>query len=107
MAISTAPDLSGSGRVDMLTCPEALARAAVAKGASGLIETRRVSDTRKCGRLSFTFTHPPEDRKRKKKKSPSPPQEFELAQALQRARGDNSVMTLGLPRCGPRAASCD
>ena len=35
VAISTAPDLSGSGRVDMLTCPVAAARAAVATGASG------------------------------------------------------------------------
>ena len=33
MAISTAPDLSGSGRVDMLTGPVAAARAAVATGA--------------------------------------------------------------------------
>ena len=60
-AISTAPDLSGSGRVDMLTCPAAAARAAVATGASGEIDTRYVSYTRKwkCGSLSFTFTHPP------------------------------------------------
>ena len=36
MAISTVPDLSGSGRVDMLTRPVALPRAAVvATGASG------------------------------------------------------------------------
>ena len=35
VAISTAPDLSGSGRVDKLTRPAALARAAVATGASG------------------------------------------------------------------------
>ena len=39
MAISTAPDLSGSGRVDMLTCPVATARADVATGASDLIDT--------------------------------------------------------------------
>ena len=36
VTISTAPDLSGSGLVDMLTCPVAAARAAVATGASGL-----------------------------------------------------------------------
>ena len=59
-AISTAPDLSGSGRVDMLTRPVAAARAAVATGASGYIETH-VSDTWKCGCLSFIFTHPPGD----------------------------------------------
>ena len=35
MAISTVPDLSGSGRVDMLTSPVAAARAAVATGAWG------------------------------------------------------------------------
>ena len=48
MAISTAQDLSGSGRVDMLTRPVAAAQAAVAMGASGLTDTRhvRVSDTR-------------------------------------------------------------
>ena len=33
--ISTVPDLSGSGRVDMLTRPVAAARAAVATGALG------------------------------------------------------------------------
>ena len=33
MAISTVPDPSGSGRVDMLTSPVAAARAAVATGA--------------------------------------------------------------------------
>ena len=59
-AISTAPDLSGSGRVDMLTRPVAAARAAVATGASGEIETH-VYDTWKCGSLRFVFTHPPED----------------------------------------------
>ena len=32
VAISTVPDLSGSGRVDMLTSPVAAARAAVATG---------------------------------------------------------------------------
>ena len=35
VAISTVPDLSGSGRVDMLTRPVAAARAAVATGALG------------------------------------------------------------------------
>ena len=35
VAISTAPYLSGSGRVDMLTRPVEAARAAVATGASG------------------------------------------------------------------------
>ena len=61
MAISTVPDLSGSGRVDMLTRLVAAARAPVATGASGLIETRHASDTWKCGSLSFLFTHPLED----------------------------------------------
>ena len=60
MAISTAPILSGSGRVDMLTRPVAAARAAVATGASGYIDA---SDTWKCGSSSFTFIHPPEDKK--------------------------------------------
>ena len=31
------------------------------KGSVGSIETRHVSDTWKCGSLSFIFTHPPED----------------------------------------------
>ena len=35
VAISTAPDPSGSGRVDMLTRSVAAARSAVATGASG------------------------------------------------------------------------
>ena len=35
VAISTAPDISRSGRVDMLTRPVAESRAAVATGASG------------------------------------------------------------------------
>ena len=35
VAISTVPDLSGSGRVDMPTRPVALAQAAVATGVSG------------------------------------------------------------------------
>ena len=35
MAVFTAPDLSGSGRVDMPTRPVAAASAAVATGASG------------------------------------------------------------------------
>ena len=35
VAISTAPDVSESGRVDMLTRPVAAARSAVATGASG------------------------------------------------------------------------
>ena len=67
LAISTAPDLSGSGRVDMLMRPVALARAAVASGASGETETRHVSDTWKCGSLDYIFTHPPEDGKEKEK----------------------------------------
>ena len=61
MAISTVPDPSGSGRVDMLTSPVAAARAAVATGAWVKIETRHLSDTWKCGSLSFVFTHPAED----------------------------------------------
>ena len=67
MAVSTAPDLSGSGRVDMLPCPVAASRAAVATGVSGLIDTRHVSDTWKRGSLSFIFTHPPKASKKKKK----------------------------------------
>ena len=52
---------------DMLMRPVAAARAAaVAAGASGKIETRRVSNTWKCGSLNFIFTHPPEDKKTKK-----------------------------------------
>ena len=42
MIISPAPDLSGSGRVDMPTRPVALAGAAVATGASGYIDTRQI-----------------------------------------------------------------
>ena len=54
----------GSGRVDMLTSPVAAARAAVATGA--WVKSKHdvyfeVSDTWKCGSLSFIFTHPPED----------------------------------------------
>ena len=49
----------------MLTRPVAAARAAVATGASGYIDTRHVSDTWKFGSLSFIFTHPPEDKKQK------------------------------------------
>ena len=45
VAISTVPDLSGSGRVDMLTRPVAAARAAVATavatGASGELKHDR------------------------------------------------------------------
>ena len=33
-------------------------------GSVGSIETRHVSDTWKCGSLSFILTHPPEDRKK-------------------------------------------
>ena len=36
MATSTAPDLSGSGRVDLTTRPVAAVRAAVANGSVGL-----------------------------------------------------------------------
>ena len=61
LAISTAPDLSGSGRVDMPTRPVAAARAAVATGASGSIDTRDLFYTSKCGSLTFIFSHPPED----------------------------------------------
>ena len=51
----------------MLTRPVAFVlAAAVATGALGQIDTRRVSDTRKCGSLSFIFTRPPEELKQKK-----------------------------------------
>ena len=60
MAISTVSDPSGSGRVDVLTDPVAATRAVVATGAWVKIETH-VSDTWKCGSLSFIFTHPLED----------------------------------------------
>ena len=63
VAISTVSDPSGSGRVDMLTGPVAAARAVAAAAwvKSKHDETRHVSDTWKCGSLSFIFTHPPED----------------------------------------------
>ena len=57
VAISTAPDLSGSGRVDMLTLPVAAARAAVATGATHMYLIRGSVGA------SFIFTHPPEDKK--------------------------------------------
>ena len=60
VAISTAPDLSGSGGADMLTRTVTAARAAVAKGASGYIDTH-IPDVWECGRLSCIFTHPPGD----------------------------------------------
>ena len=63
MAISTVPDPSGSGRVDMLTSPVAAARAAVATGA-WVKSTHMLRYTWKCGNLSFIFTHPPEDGKK-------------------------------------------
>ena len=51
----------------MLTSPVAAARAAVATGAK--VKSKRiVSDTWKCGSLSFIFAHPPEDLKTKEKK---------------------------------------
>ena len=53
--------VSNKLRIYMLTRPVAAARAAVATGESGLIETRHVSATWKCDSLSFIFTHPPED----------------------------------------------
>ena len=43
----------------------AAARAVVATGASGQIDTRHISDTWKCGSLSSIFTHRPEDGKKK------------------------------------------
>ena len=45
MNILSVLDLSGSGRVDMITRPVATARAAVDTGVLGLIEVRHVSDT--------------------------------------------------------------
>ena len=61
VAIFTAPHLSGSGRVDMLACQVAAARAAVATGASGEIDTRHVSDTWKCESSKLYLTHPLEE----------------------------------------------
>ena len=61
MDISTSLGISGSGRVNMLTRNVPAARATVATGASGKIYTDVVSDTWKCGSLSFIITHPPED----------------------------------------------
>ena len=57
---STVSDSSASGRIDMLTSPVATARAAVATGA-WVTSKHDVSDTWKCGSLSFIFTRPPED----------------------------------------------
>ena len=64
VAVSTVPDPTGSGRVDMLKSPVAAAQAAVATGA--WVKSKHmylVSDTWKCGTFSFIFTHPPEDSK--------------------------------------------
>ena len=55
-----APDLSGSGRVDMPTRSVTARWAAVATGESGKIHIH-VFDTWRCGSLSFMFTRPPED----------------------------------------------
>ena len=67
VAISTVPDPSGSGRVDMLTSPVAARRAAVATGA--WVKSKHMYLIHgKCGSLSDIFTHPPEDLKKKKKK---------------------------------------
>ena len=65
MAISTVPDPSGSGRVDMLTSPVAAARAVVATGAwvKSKHDMYQVSDTWKRWSLSIIFTHPPELKK--------------------------------------------
>ena len=48
---------------------EQTARSVVATGAWVKIETRHVSDTWRCGSLSFIFTHPPEDLKKKEEKN--------------------------------------
>ena len=53
--ISIQPGLSGSGRVDMPTRPVAAARAAVATGASGYIDTRRAPCTVRYGSFGLTF----------------------------------------------------
>ena len=68
MAISTVPDPSGPGRVDMLMSPVAAARAAVATGAWVKSKHDIYLIRGKCGSLSFIFTHPPEDLKKRKKK---------------------------------------
>ena len=65
MAISTVPDPSGSGRVDMLTSPVAAARAVVAAGA--WVKSKHdmyliTSDNVEVWELKLLFfTHPPED----------------------------------------------
>ena len=46
----------------MLTGPVAAVRAVVATGAWAKSKHDMLSDTWKCGSLSFIFTHPPEDR---------------------------------------------
>ena len=102
MDILSVLDLSGSGGVDMLTRPVATARAAVATGVLGLIETRHVSDTCtwKNGSLIIIFTNPPEDYVKNKKviqagervadrknKSKTPQRiHYEYALAYQKAR---------------------
>ena len=60
VAISTVPDPSGSGRVDMLTGPVAAARAVVATGA--WVESKHMYLIR--GSVGAT----PEDKKKRKKK---------------------------------------
>ena len=69
MAISTAPDFSGSGRVDKLKRPVAAARVAVATGASGL------NSHTTCIRY-FVFIHPLDDKRKKEKRNPCTPLYF-------------------------------
>ena len=59
--ISTVPDPSGSGRVDMLTSPVAAARAAVATGAWVKSKHDVYLIRGSVGALSFIITHPLED----------------------------------------------
>ena len=59
----TAPDLSGSGQVDMLPLPVESAQATATIEAPGYIDTPHVTDTWMCGSLSLIFTHPPEDKR--------------------------------------------
>ena len=67
VAVSTVPDPSGSGRVDMLTSPVAAARAAVATGAWVKSKHDMYLIRGSVGAVSFIFTHPPEDKNNSKK----------------------------------------
>ena len=55
------PQLPSGNKTTTVPRTRYSARTTFATGASGEIDTRHVSDTCKCGSLSFIFTHPPED----------------------------------------------